>query len=277
MDEQLIIETEKEAKKKKNAVMLSCAIAVCIAVVILIVTVFIPSHKYNAAIALMKEGKYGDAIAAFEAMDGYRDSNIKIEECKIQPFALKWGMSQSEASELFTCAYHKITKEPVNYYYILNRDNNMPIAAYGVTPDWIVYCFDMVDMEKPTYAFSYGDPEDALLGEIWIKYPLSDLEAVTEQLIDIFGPLYNAQTFWGDVPTNTDISLFSYDEYVILVLKYDRYPYEPKEDPPEYLSEEDKQDWNVLEEDLQKIHIEAYSSRERTIPLFVENFEHFMR
>ena len=46
-------------------------------------TVIIPNGKYNDAIALMDAGKYSEAISAFEALDGYKDSVNKIEECNV--------------------------------------------------------------------------------------------------------------------------------------------------------------------------------------------------
>ena len=39
------------------------------------------NNKYNDAIALMDAGKYTEAISAFEALDGYKDSATKITEC----------------------------------------------------------------------------------------------------------------------------------------------------------------------------------------------------
>lgn len=73
-----------EAAKKKTSNLLKIVIfAICavIAIVLLINTVVIPNNKYNDAIALMDAGKYTDAIAAFEALDGYKDSVVKITEC----------------------------------------------------------------------------------------------------------------------------------------------------------------------------------------------------
>lgn len=46
-------------------------------------TVIIPNGKYNNAIALMDAGKHGEAILLFEALEGYKDSANKIEECNI--------------------------------------------------------------------------------------------------------------------------------------------------------------------------------------------------
>ena len=74
-----------EATKKKTAKILKIVIpAVCvvIAFVILLNSVIIPNGKYNEAVALMEAGQYEDAIAAFDSMDGYKDSATKIKACE---------------------------------------------------------------------------------------------------------------------------------------------------------------------------------------------------
>lgn len=74
-----------EAAKKKTAKILKIAIpAVCaiIAVTLLTTKVIIPSSKYNNAVSLMDAGKYEEAIVAFEAMDGYKDSTAQIANCE---------------------------------------------------------------------------------------------------------------------------------------------------------------------------------------------------
>ena len=76
-------EAARIAKRNKILAIIAAAV-VCaiIAFVILLNTVFIPNNKYNEAIALMDAGKYTEAITAFEALDGYKDSVTKISECK---------------------------------------------------------------------------------------------------------------------------------------------------------------------------------------------------
>jgi tetratricopeptide (TPR) repeat protein len=76
------IAREKAAKKTKRVLSIAIpAICAIIAIVLLITKVIIPNNKYNAAVTLMNEGKYEEAIAAFGAMEGYKDSTDKIEEC----------------------------------------------------------------------------------------------------------------------------------------------------------------------------------------------------
>ena len=69
-------------RNKKIAALSAAALCLVIAFVIVLTTVIIPNNNYNKALALMEDGKYADAILAFEALDGYKDSNEMILECK---------------------------------------------------------------------------------------------------------------------------------------------------------------------------------------------------
>ena len=74
---------EKAAGKRKRtiAILLSILLA-CAAVGILLTTVVIPNQKYHAAVELYTAGRYEDAIAAFTALEGYRDSAAQIGKCE---------------------------------------------------------------------------------------------------------------------------------------------------------------------------------------------------
>jgi len=75
-------ETE-EAKKEKKAVLIAVGIFFLLFVIIYIIwNVIIPASQYDDALDLMKAGKYEEAIEAFQELDGYKDSEDKIEECK---------------------------------------------------------------------------------------------------------------------------------------------------------------------------------------------------
>lgn len=43
---------------------------------------WIPTQKYNNALFLMQSEEYSDALVAFEEVKAFRDSAVKIEECK---------------------------------------------------------------------------------------------------------------------------------------------------------------------------------------------------
>ncbi len=83
--EQTRIAAEKAAKKRKKITAIVTPIAVaCIAFVIVLTKVIIPNVQYNEAIELYNAGQYEEAITAFEALDGYKDSVTQIVECKYQ-------------------------------------------------------------------------------------------------------------------------------------------------------------------------------------------------
>lgn len=74
-----------DAQKKKTVRVLKITIpAVCavIAIVLLITKVIIPGIRYNDAVALTEAGQYEEAIAAFDALGGYKDSGAKSEEIR---------------------------------------------------------------------------------------------------------------------------------------------------------------------------------------------------
>lgn len=94
-DMQAIAEEEERERAKKAAeqavlrkkIAKISAIAAIVAVIIslgllLNKYVLIPLREYNDAIALMDAGQYDEAIIAFDAMGDYKDSAIKIDECR---------------------------------------------------------------------------------------------------------------------------------------------------------------------------------------------------
>ena len=76
-------EKARKAKNKKIAITSAVVAAVIIVAVIIITHVIIPSNNYTQAVALMDNGQYEEAIAAFEVLDGYRDSAKQIEVCEV--------------------------------------------------------------------------------------------------------------------------------------------------------------------------------------------------
>ena len=75
-------EAERIAKRnKKIAIITTPIVCAIIAFIIVLNTVIIPNGKYNDAMALMDAGKFTEAISALEALEGYKDSATKINEC----------------------------------------------------------------------------------------------------------------------------------------------------------------------------------------------------
>lgn len=74
---------QQRAKKLRQISVLAVILA-CAAVIFLILlnTVMIPVRQYNQAVTWMADGAYDKALAAFQALDGYKDSAEKIAECE---------------------------------------------------------------------------------------------------------------------------------------------------------------------------------------------------
>lgn len=77
-------EQQKAAAKAtaKKAVKIAIPLAAVLAVILLVTQVIIPASRYSKAVALMEAGQYEEAISAFEAMEGYKDSTIQITACE---------------------------------------------------------------------------------------------------------------------------------------------------------------------------------------------------
>ena len=77
------IAEEKAAKKLKIIIAIVSSIVIVSIVFIFVLTkVIIPNSKYNSAVALYDAGNYGEAITAFKALNGYKDSAAQIEKCE---------------------------------------------------------------------------------------------------------------------------------------------------------------------------------------------------
>lgn len=83
-EDRILAERAKVRKKKLKIVAGIVSIPLIIVIVFSVVNnaVIIPNSKYDGAMALMDAGKYFEAISAFEALDGYKDSLNKIIECR---------------------------------------------------------------------------------------------------------------------------------------------------------------------------------------------------
>lgn len=81
------VETEKKAAAARAKKQTKLAVVAVLLVMLVgagywaYQNVIIPNQNYNAAVALMQKGEINSAILAFEAMNGYKDSEAKITEC----------------------------------------------------------------------------------------------------------------------------------------------------------------------------------------------------
>lgn len=89
-------EKQEQDRKKRNKKFVAIIMPVIAATFIFLVVlnaVIIPNKHYNAAVKLMNDGKYEEAIAAFEAMDGYKDSSRKIDACYSAILDIKYSVA----------------------------------------------------------------------------------------------------------------------------------------------------------------------------------------
>ena len=79
--ENQIAEAKASKKRKKIVFITTSIVCACIAFIIILNVFIIPNVKYQSAMKLFNAGKYSEAIAAFNDLDEYKDSNDKIKEC----------------------------------------------------------------------------------------------------------------------------------------------------------------------------------------------------
>ena len=124
----------KAAKKRKRTFAIVTPILVaCIAFVIVLTTVIIPNQKYNAAVELYNAGKYEDAIAAFTALDGYKDSAAQINEIKPKYYKLLLS-NASVGSTVFFGSYEQDNdtangKEDIEWIVLAKEGNKVLVIS----------------------------------------------------------------------------------------------------------------------------------------------------
>ncbi len=138
--EQAAAEAAARAKKtKKILAILIPAAAVCLAAVLLLFKVVIPNSHYSKAMALLDAGQYEEAIPAFEALDGYKDSAAQIEAAKAAKAEKERLAEEARIEAENAAAYEKASalqavgqyEEAIEAYTVLNgyRDSAAQIEA----------------------------------------------------------------------------------------------------------------------------------------------------
>lgn len=99
---------EDRAKKLKKAAMIAIPVAIlCVAAVILVTKVILPNKQYAKAQTLLDAGQYEEAIAAFEALDGYKDSEAQIEAAKAEIAEAKNQADYEAAAALYASGQYE--------------------------------------------------------------------------------------------------------------------------------------------------------------------------
>ena len=105
-EKQAVIAKKKAEESRKKAAkifaLVASIICVLVAFVFLLTFYIIPNSDYKKAVVLMEEGKSEEAIAAFEELDGFKDSEEKILSIKYDDaVALKEEGKTDEAIAAF--------------------------------------------------------------------------------------------------------------------------------------------------------------------------------
>ncbi|MDD6094768.1 MAG: DUF6273 domain-containing protein [Clostridia bacterium] len=115
-----------QAQKSDNGLGIAFA-GVCTMLAMFLITlsvclIVVPQAKYNDAVALLETEKYDEATAAFTKIEGYRDSEEKIEEIKTILLDKKYD----EAEKLFNAGKYP---EAINIYTTLgdHKDSKLRI------------------------------------------------------------------------------------------------------------------------------------------------------
>lgn len=124
-------------------------VGVIAAVVLIICFVIIPSKQYKAACKLYDDGKYAEAVLAFETLGNYKDSLDKIDEIKEAVKEETYQNAESEyknenyaeAISIYTAlGDYKDSKERIEHIYNMwAKGKDLFFGSYKGTPiAWIV-------------------------------------------------------------------------------------------------------------------------------------------
>lgn len=170
------IEQEKEArnkeaqKQKRIAISVISAVAVCIAIILLITKIIIPSSKYSRAASFLSSGQYDEAIAAFEELKGFKDSDEQLETALLLKEEEENAAKYAEAERLLESGAY--------------RDAEKAFSSLGRYKDSAQKCLEANHAEK------YENAQSALSdGNYYTAYHLlseagdyKDAEQLVEQI-----------------------------------------------------------------------------------------------
>ncbi len=181
-------QAEQAAKKRKKTISLMAAIvAICVSAVLIITKVIIPNSNYKAAVALYDEGKYEEAIEAFEVLNGYKDSAEQIKNCKY-----------SYANALF---------EDGKYELAQNLFKGLEAIQYKDSADWVSACEEAILEKNYNAAIAMaenGQYKDAI-GRLSV---LGDYEDCKNRIQEIKSTL----GYWKQVEIGEEIIFGSYEQ-----------------------------------------------------------------
>ncbi|MBQ6234934.1 MAG: hypothetical protein IJK54_03380 [Clostridia bacterium] len=137
---------------KKHPIMLICiisALAVCIALAILLPTVIMPAIRYERAKALYDAGQYEEAIAAFETLNGYRDSAERARAAYASHEIVK--IREAEVGDYVTFGAYEQDNDASNgkesiEWLVLEKDGDSVLVISRYALDCLPYHDPRADM-----------------------------------------------------------------------------------------------------------------------------------
>lgn len=123
----------RKKKVEKIAAIIAPIVCVCAVFAVLLMKVIIPNGRYSAAVELYNAGRYEDAIEAFAALDGYKDSTEQIANCKYSIATDLYNAGKyEEAIEAFTAMDgYKDSTEKADEIYKQYEDGELKNAKVG--------------------------------------------------------------------------------------------------------------------------------------------------
>ncbi len=164
-------------------------LAVVIVFIIILNSVIFPSVNYNSAVKKMNNGEYEEAIAAFEELDGYKESENQIKECNYlyasdlldakkydEAYAIlnELGDTDSINESMYNRAMEYVkADDKISAYLLLSKivgykDSGDKAAEYK--PIYEKYCFSTAKVgDKVTYG-TYEQDTDTSNGKEDIEW-----------------------------------------------------------------------------------------------------------
>ena len=143
---------EAARKTKKTLLIVIPVVLACLAAILLITQVIIPGNKYKEAAALMEAGEYDQAITAYEALAGYKDSaeqakaartakaeadrlaaEVRIEEQRAAAYSAAEALAQAGKTYEAAVAFYRLK----DYQDALSRC----FALWNSLPHEIISCY----------------------------------------------------------------------------------------------------------------------------------------
>ena len=177
-EEQAAADVQKKKATKILAIVIPAVCAV-VAIILLATKVIIPNGKYNDAVALMDAGSYEEVIAAFEAMDGYKDSVQKIADCELAILEARYNNAVALMETDVVQAYDRLMA--------LNGYGNSTELAHSIYVEYELELIKNAAVGDVVYFGTYEQDNDTSNGQERIQWLVLDKKDDSVFLISAMG------------------------------------------------------------------------------------------